>query len=82
MRYNWYLGFFGILPAKEAFSTGIWAAVCAVEIDDTSAETHALIGVYRKELGYNCPEVRREMRRALELSTSSPTVLPRKMNLA
>lgn len=35
---------------------------------------HALIGMYRKELDYNWPEVRREMRRALDLNPSSPTV--------
>jgi serine/threonine-protein kinase len=73
-EFYWYLGFFGFVPPKEAFSTGIWAALRAVEIDDTLAETHALIGMYRKELDYNWPEVRREMRRALELNPSSPTV--------
>jgi len=73
-EYHWFLGFFGIIPPKEAFSTGIWAALRAVEIDDTLAETHALIGMYRKELDYNWPEVQREMKRALEMSPSSPTV--------
>jgi tetratricopeptide (TPR) repeat protein len=70
----WYLGFFGFIQPKEAFSTGIWAALRAVEIDDTLAETHALVGMYRKELDYNWPEVHREMKRALELNSSSPTV--------
>ena len=73
-EFYWYIGFFGIVPPKEAFSTGIWAALRAVEIDDTLAETHALIGMYRKELDYNWPEVEREMWRALELNPSSPTV--------
>jgi serine/threonine protein kinase len=73
-EFHWYLGFFGIVPPKEAFSTGIWAALRAVEIDDTLAETHALIGMYRKELDYNWPEVEREMKRALELNPASPTV--------
>ena len=73
-EFYWYLGFFGFILPKEAFSTGIWAALRAVEIDDTLAETHALIGMYRKELDYNWPEVRREMKRALELNPSSPTV--------
>ena len=73
-EHHWYLGFFGILPPREAFSTGIWAALRAVEIDDTMAETHALIGMYRKELDYNWPEVQREIGRALELSPSSPVV--------
>ena len=73
-EYYWYLGFFGIMSPKEAFSAGIWAALRAVEIDDTLAETHALIGMYRKELDFNWPEVQREMRRARELNPSSPTV--------
>jgi tetratricopeptide (TPR) repeat protein len=73
-EFYWYLGFFGMLPPKEAFSTGIWAALRAVEIDDTMAETHALIGMYRKELDYNWPEVEREMRRALALNPASPVV--------
>ncbi len=73
-EFYWYLGLFGFIPPKEAFSTGIWAALRAVEIDDTLAETHALVGMYRKELDYNWPEVQRENKRALELNPSSPTV--------
>ena len=73
-EFFWFLGFFGFTPPKEAFSTGIWAALRALEIDDTLAETHALVGMYRKELDYNWPEVQREMKRALELNPSSPTV--------
>jgi len=73
-EFYWYLGFFGFVPPKDAFSVGIWAALRAVEIDDTLAETHALIGMYRKELDYNWPEVKREMKRAMELSPSSPIV--------
>ena len=70
----WFLGFFGVLPPREAFSTGVWAALRALEIDDTLAETHALLGMYRKELDYNWTEVQREMRRALELNPESPVV--------
>jgi tetratricopeptide (TPR) repeat protein len=70
----WFLGFFGFLPPREAFSTGVWAALRALEIEDTLAETHALLGMYRKELDYNWPEVHREMRRALELNPTSPVV--------
>jgi len=73
-EFYWYLGLFGFVPPKDAFSTGIWAALRAVEIDDTLADTHALVGMYRKELDYNWPEVHRENKRALELSPSSPTV--------
>ncbi len=73
-EFYWYLGLFGFAPPKDAFSTGIWAALRAVEIDDTLGDTHALVGMYRKELDYNWPEVRRENQRALELSPSSSVV--------
>jgi tetratricopeptide (TPR) repeat protein len=63
-----------VLPPREAFSTGVWAALRALEIDDTLAETHALLGMYRKELDYNWPEVHRELRRARELNPASPVV--------
>jgi len=73
-EFYWYLGLFGFIPPKDAFSTGIWAALRAVEIDDTLGETHSLVAMYRKELDYNWPEVHRENKRALELNPSSPTV--------
>lgn len=74
----WYLGFFGLAPPREACSTGLFYALRAVEIDSNLAETHALIGMYRKELDYNWPEVEREMRRALELDPTSPVVRMRR----
>jgi len=68
----WCLGFNGIMPPKEAFSAAVWSALRAIEIDDTLAEAHTLLGMLRKELDYNWPEVHREMRRALELNPWSP----------
>jgi len=70
----WYLGFFGGVPPRESFSQGIWHAMRALELDDTLAETHALLGMLRKELDYNWPEVEREFRRAHELDRESPVV--------
>jgi TolB-like protein/predicted Ser/Thr protein kinase len=70
----WYLGFFGNMPPREAFSQSTWYALRALEIDDTLAETHALLGMLRKELDYNWPEVDRELRRARELNRESPLV--------
>jgi TolB-like protein/Tfp pilus assembly protein PilF len=70
----WYLGFWGYAPPKEAFSAGVFYALRAVEIDNTIAETHALLGMYRKELDYNWPEVQREMALALKLNPASPVV--------
>ncbi len=69
----WFLGFVGFMPPKEAFSAGVWSAMRAIEIDDTLAEAHTLLGMFRKELDYNWPEVHREMGRALELNPWSPT---------
>lgn len=67
-------GFFGYVPPKEAFSTGLWAALRALEIDNSLAETHGLLGQLRQQLDYNWPEVRRELHCAMELNPSSPLV--------
>lgn len=71
---HWYLGFFGNVPPREAFSQGTWHALRALELDDQLAETHALLGMLRKELDYSWPEVDRELGRALELNPGSPLV--------
>ena len=71
---HWYLGFFGNVPPREAFSQGTWNALRALELDDGLAQTHALLGMLRKELDYNWPEVDRELNRALELNGDSPLV--------
>jgi len=71
---HWFLGFFGGVPPKEAFSASTWYALRALELDDTLAETHALLAMLRKELDYNWPEVDRELRRALDLNPRSPLV--------
>jgi serine/threonine-protein kinase len=71
---HWFLGFFGNVPPREAFSASTWYALRALELDDRSAETHALLGMLRKELDYDWPEVDRELRRALELNHESPVV--------
>ncbi len=71
---HWFLGFFGNMPPRDAFSKSTWYALRALELDDTLAETHALLGMLRKELDYNWPEVDRECHRALELNRESPLV--------
>jgi TolB-like protein/Tfp pilus assembly protein PilF len=70
----WSLGFYGFMPPKEACSVGLCYALRAVEIDNNLAETHALLGRYRKQVDFNWPEAQREMRRALELNPTSPVV--------
>ena len=70
----WYLGFFGNVRPRDAFSQSTWYALRALELDDTLAQTHALLGMLRKELDYNWPEVDRELQRALDLNRASPLV--------
>ncbi len=71
---QWFLGFFGGVPPREAFTASTWHALRALELDDTLAETHALLGMLRKELDFNWPEVERELGRAFELNPHSPQV--------
>ncbi len=70
----WYLGYFGFMRPRDAFSAGIVHAVRAIEIDNTRAETHALLGQFHKTVEYNWPEVQREMALALRLDPNSPLV--------
>ncbi|MGE5344714.1 MAG: protein kinase domain-containing protein [Acidithiobacillales bacterium] len=71
---HWFLGFFGNVQPREAFSQSTWHALRALELDDSLAQTHALLGMLRKELDYNWPEVDRELARAFELGRESPLV--------
>jgi TolB-like protein/Tfp pilus assembly protein PilF len=73
----WYLGYFGFMSPRDAFSTGVLYAIRALEIDNSLGETHALLGLYHKQLAYDWPEVEREMAHALELSPASPIVRER-----
>lgn len=59
---------------REAFAAGIVHALRAVEIDNTRAETHALLGQFHKTVEYNWREVQREMALALRLDPISPLV--------
>ena len=70
----WYLGYFGFVSPRKAFSAGIVHALRALEIDNTRAETHALLGQFHKIAEYNWPEVHREMSLALHLNPNSPEV--------
>ena len=71
---HWYLGFFGHVSPRDAFSQSTWCALRALELDDSLAQTHALLAMLRKELDYNWPEVDRELARALDLERGSPQV--------
>jgi tetratricopeptide (TPR) repeat protein len=70
----WYWGFFGFLPPRQACSEGIYHALHALEIDNSAAETHALLALYRRGLDYCWEEVDREIGCARGLDPQSPFV--------
>jgi TolB-like protein/Tfp pilus assembly protein PilF len=70
----WELGYWGFVRPREAFDAGILHALRAVEIDNTRAETHALLGQFYKTVDYNWREVEREMAVALRLDPTSALV--------
>lgn len=70
----WELGYWGFICPREAFDAGIVHALRAIEIDNTCAETHALLGQFHKTINYNWREVEREMTLALRLDPASPLV--------
>ena len=71
---HWFLGFYGGARPSDAFGQSTWYALRALELDESLADTHALLGMLRKELDYNWPEVERELARARELNPSSQEV--------
>lgn len=70
----WYLGYMGIMRPRDAFAAGIVQALRAIEMDNTRAETHALLAQFHKTVEYNWEEVYREMALARRLDPSSPLV--------
>ncbi len=73
----WQLGYVGGMSPRKAFSAGIVHALQALEIDNTRAETHALLAQFHKTIEYNWAEVHREMALALKLNPNSPLVRAR-----
>lgn len=57
----YYEAYDGFVPPLEALPKGICYALRALEIDNTLAETHALMAEYRKSLDFDWPEVTREL---------------------
>jgi TolB-like protein/Tfp pilus assembly protein PilF len=69
-----FLGFNGLAAPRDVFSMGLFHALRAVEIDNTLAETQALLALFRLNLHYDWAEVERLMCRAIELDPASPVV--------
>jgi TolB-like protein/Tfp pilus assembly protein PilF len=68
-----YLGFLGGVPPKVANARALPAALKALELDDTLAEAHALMGGLRA-VEFDWKGAEREFRRAVELDPRSVDV--------
>lgn len=73
----WYLGFWGFAPPAEMDLIGRGYALRAVEIDDTLAETHAMLGFFPKAGYWDWEEVLRCAERGRSLNPASPVVQSR-----
>ncbi len=71
--YGW-MGWLGLIHPKDVFPSGVWAAMRALEIDNTVAQAHAFLGLFRKEHDCNWAEVHRKVTRAVELDPTSPEI--------
>ena len=70
----WYFEFMGFAPPKTVAGVGMSYALRALDIDNTLAETHALLGHFRWLLDFSWAEVKRHLDRARELNPTSPLV--------
>jgi TolB-like protein len=70
----WYYDFMGFAPSRTVAGIGMAYALRALELDNSLAETHALLGHFRWVFDYDWPAVRRHIDRARELNPASPMV--------
>ncbi len=70
VAYN-FLGNTGILPPKQALTKAKEAALRALELDETLAETHCALGWILMFSDYDWAGAERHLRRAIELAPSS-----------
>jgi TolB-like protein/Tfp pilus assembly protein PilF len=67
------LGWYGALPADEAYRKAHAAAMHALQIDDRLAEAHAALAYAKHFYEWNWEEIEKEYRRALELDSNYVT---------
>jgi serine/threonine protein kinase/Tfp pilus assembly protein PilF len=67
------LGFFGLLPPKEAYPKAKSAVNKALEIDNTLSEAHDSLAWIKTNFDWDWEGAEREFRRALELNPGSAT---------
>ena len=65
-------GGFGLVPPRESVSKGKPAALKAVELDDTLAEGHEILGRYRFFYEWDWAAGERQFQRAIALSPNNP----------
>lgn len=68
--YHW-MGTRGFWPAKESKQKVEWAALKALQLDDTLAEGHVRLGVLKFN-NFDWAGAERDLKRALELDSNSP----------
>ena len=68
--YHW-MGTRGFWRAKESKQKVEWAALKALQLDDTLAEGHVRLGVLKFN-NFDWPGAERDLKRALELDSNSP----------
>jgi len=73
------LGFFGLLPPKEAYQKAKSAVNKALEIDNTLSEAHDSLAWIKTNFDWDWEEAEREFRRALEFN---PGYAPARMRYA
>ncbi|HET9531419.1 MAG TPA: winged helix-turn-helix domain-containing protein [Blastocatellia bacterium] len=74
--FNCYLGrgMFGFWLPEESRQRAEWAAMKAVELDDSLAEAHSRLGIAKETLHWDWAGADKELKRALELDPNSYAV--------
>ncbi len=68
-----YLGWFCVLPPKEAYPRAKAAAIKALEMDDSLAEAHNSLAAVRMAYDWNWSDAEREFKRAIDLNPNYAT---------
>ena len=71
--YTW-VGYMGYMRPTDAYSLGAPYAYKAAAFAPLSAEAHAILAEYHKQVDFNWPAARREIAKAVELNSNSPFV--------
>jgi len=64
---------YSVAPPLEAMPKAKAAALRAIELDDSLAETHVALGIYYSLFAWNLPAAEKEFRRAIELDPNYAT---------